>query len=251
MVVAPAVLGARVGVVVAHLDRGVQGDGALLVGPLGGDDVAEGAARALGAGHLLGEVEGADDHVLGRRDQRPAVGRRQHVVGRQHEDPALGLRLGGQGQVHGHLVAVEVGVERGADERVDLDGLALDEHRLEGLDAEAVQRRRPVEQHRVLLDDLLEHVPHLRAAPLDHALGRLDVLGQLGVDEPLHDERLEQLERHELRQAALVQLEGRADDDDRTARVVDALAEQVLAEPALLALEHVGQRLERAVARAR
>ena len=151
--------------------------------------------------------------------------------------------------MHGHLVAVEVGVEGGADQRVDLDGLALDQHGLEGLDAEAVQRGRPVQQHRVLLDGLLEHVPHLRAAPLDHALGRLDVLGQLGVDQLLHDERLEQLERHELGQAALVQLEGGADHDDRTAGVVDALAEQVLAEPALLALEHVGQRLERAVAR--
>ena len=41
-----------------------------------------------------------------------------------------------------------------------------------------------------------------------------------------------------------------ADDDDRTARVVDALAEEVLAEAALLALEHVGQRLERALVRA-
>jgi hypothetical protein len=39
--------------------------------------------------------------------------------------------------------------------------------------------------------------------------------------------------------------------DDRAARVVHALAEQVLAEPALLALEHVAQGLERAVARAR
>ena len=38
------------------------------------------------------------------------------------------------------------------------------------------------------------------------------------------------------------------DDDDRTARVVDALAEQVLTEAALLALEHVGQRLERTLA---
>ena len=58
-----------------------------------------------------------------------------------------------------HLVAVEVGVERVADERVDLDRLALDEDRLEGLDAEAVQRRRAVQQHRVLGDDLLEDVP--------------------------------------------------------------------------------------------
>src|SRR5207342_1634928 len=40
------------------------------------------------------------------------------------------------------------------------------------------------------------------------------------------------------------------DDDDRTARVVNALAEQVLTEPALLALEHVGQRLERTLAAA-
>src|SRR5262249_7149037 len=49
-------------------------------------------------------------------------------------------------------------------------------------------------------------------------------------------------------QAALLQLELRADDDDRTAGVVDALAEQVLTKPALLALEHVGQRLQRPVA---
>jgi hypothetical protein len=151
--------------------------------------------------------------------------------------------------VHGHLVAVEVGVERRADQRVDLDGLALDQLRLEGLDAEAVQRRCAVQQHRVLGDDLLEHVPHDRAGALDHALGALDVLRVVEVDQPLHDERLEQLERHLLGQAALVQLELRADDDDRAAGVVDALAEQVLAEPALLALEHVGQRLERAVAR--
>ena len=46
-------------------------------------------------------------------------------------------------------------------------------------------------------------------------------------------------------------LQRRAGHDDRAPRVVDALAEQVLAEAALLALEHVAQRLQRAVARAR
>ena len=247
---APAALGPRGDRGVGHLDDGVQQDLARIEGALGVLDPAEREALALGARHRLAEVVGADDHVLGRGDQGPAVGRRQDVVGAEHQHPGLGLGLGGQGQVHGHLVAVEVGVEGGADERVDLDGLALDEHRLEGLDAEAVQRRCPVEQHRVLLDDVVEDVPHLGLAPLDHALGRLDVLGQLGVDQPLHDEGLEELERHELGQAALVQLEGGADHDDRTAGVVDALAEQVLAEPALLALEHVRERLQRAVARA-
>src|SRR5262249_7940418 len=47
---------------------------------------------------------------------------------------------------------------------------------------------------------------------------------------------------------ALVELELGADHDHRAARVVDALAEQVLAEAALLALQHVGERLERTVA---
>jgi hypothetical protein len=42
--------------------------------------------------------------------------------------------------VDGHLVAVEVGVERRADQRVQLDRLAFDQDRLEGLDAQAVQR---------------------------------------------------------------------------------------------------------------
>ena len=44
-----------------------------------------------------------------------------------------------------------------------------------------------------------------------------------------------------------MQLQLRPGHDDRPAREVDALAEQVLAEPALLALEHVAQRLQRAL----
>ncbi len=198
---------------------------------------------------LAGQVVQTQDHVLRRHRHRTAVGGLEDVVRRQHQHAGLGLRLGRQRQVHRHLVTVEVGVERGADQRVDLDGLALDQLRLEGLDAQAVQRRCAVEQHRVLADDLFEDVPHHRTRALDHALGRLDVLRVREVDQPLHDERLEQLQRHALGQAALVQLELRADDDDRTAGVVDALAEQVLAEPALLALEQVRQRLQRTVAR--
>ena len=204
-----------------------------------------------------GQEEQTDDHVQGRHGHRTAVGRLEDVVGRQHQDPRLGLGLGRQRQVHRHLVTVEVGVERRADERVDLDRLALDQLGLEGLDAESVQRGRPVEQHGVLGDDLFEDVPH-HGVPgqagrraLDHPLGGLDVLAVRQVDQTLHHERLEQLQRHLLGQTALVQLQLRAGDDDRAAGVVDALAEEVLTEAALLALEHVRQRLQRPVARAR
>src|SRR5579884_1002571 len=133
---------------------------------------------------------------------------------------------------------------------MDLDRLALDEGRLEGLDAEPMQRRRAVQQHRVLLDDLLQDVPDLGVHLVDVPLGGLDVLDDLPLDEPAHDERLEELERHELRQAALVQAQVRAGHDHRAAGVVDALTEQVLAEAPLLPLEHVGERLQRPVARA-
>jgi hypothetical protein len=51
-----------------------------------------------------------------------------------------------------HLVTVEVGIEGGANQRMKLDGLALDEDRLEGLDAQTMQRGRTVQQNRMLAD---------------------------------------------------------------------------------------------------
>ena len=103
----------------------------------------------------------------------------------------------------------------------------------------------------MLADDLVQDIPDFRLFLLDQLLRLLDGRRiSLGVKTRI-DERLEQLERHLLRQAALVQLELRTGDDDRTARIVDALAEQVLAEPALLALQHVGQRLQRTLVGAR
>src|SRR5216684_7132560 len=149
--------------------------------------------------------------------------------------------------MHGHLVAVKVRVERSADERMDANGLTFNEHRLERLNAEAVQRGSAVQQHGMFANDVFENVPNHRLLLLDHLFGLFD-----GGAVPLRfelviNERLEELERHFLRQTALVELELRADDDDGAAGVVHALAEQVLAEAALLALESVGQGFERAI----
>ena len=215
-----------------------------LGGVLGRRCVLTGVAVDLG-----GQEVQTGDHVQTRHGQRLARRRRQDVVRREHQHPRLGLGLGTQRQVHRHLVTVEVGVERLTHQRVQLNRLALHQHRLEGLDAETVQCRCAVQQHRMLGDDLFEHVPHLRTLTLDHALGALDVLGVIEIDQALHHERLEQFQRHQLRQTALMQLELRTDHDHRAPGVVHALAEQVLTEPALLALEQIAQRLQRAVAR--
>ena len=210
-------------------------------------DVREDAAFAPGVDLGLGEVVDAEDEVLRGHSDGLAAGGREDVVRGEHEYAGFDLSLRRERDVHGHLVAVEVGVEGGADERVDLDGLAFDEHRLKRLDAEAVEGRGAVEQDGVILDDLFEDVPDDGLLHLDHLLGLLDGGAVAGLLEAVIDEGLEELERHLLGQAALVQLELGADDDDRAAGVVDALAEEVLTEAALLALEGVGERLERTV----
>ena len=194
----------------------------------------------------VGQVVCAEDHILRRHGDGVAVLRAEEVVCREHEDARLGLRLRGQRNVDSHLVAVKVGVERGAAQGVQLERTALDEHGLERLDAQTVERRRAVEHDRVVLDDDLERVPDLGALLVDHFLGGLDVVGNTVLDELFHDERAEELDGHFLRHAALIELQIRADDDNASAGVVDTLAEQVLTEAALLALEHIRQGLERA-----
>ena len=234
----------------AHRDLGLQLDHVLVVGDAHFLRAAELLAFALGAGPSTGHGVQTQHDVLRRADDRPAVRRRQDVVGGHHQAARLDLRLDRQWDMHRHLVAVEVGVVGHADERMQLYGLALDQDGLERLNAEPVQRRRAVQQHRVLADHLVEDVPHLRPALLDHLLGALDRGRVAALFQLVVDEGLEQLQGHVLRQAALMQTQFRTDDDDRPARIIDPLAEQILAKPPALALQHVGQRLERTLARA-
>src|SRR3954464_5507931 len=100
----------------------------------------------------------------------------------------------------------------------------------------------------MIADDLFEDLVHLGRLLLYDLLGALHRLRDSLLDELMNDERLEQLQRHRLGQSALVKLQLGTDDDDGAAGVVDALSEQVLTEATLLALQHVGQRLERTLA---
>ena len=62
----------------------------------------------------VGQVVRAEDHILRRHGDGMTVLRAEEVVGREHENTRLSLRFRGQRDVDGHLVAVEVGIERGA-----------------------------------------------------------------------------------------------------------------------------------------
>ena len=149
-------------------DSGLKIDRAGVVGELDffqrGEDLApasrHGPGREVGFEvALAGHVVAAENDVLRRRNDRLAVRRREQVAHREHPRPRLVLRRLRQRHVDRHLVAVEVGVERRADQRVNLDRRAFDQADLERLDAEPVQRRRAVEEHDVVLDDLFQHFP--------------------------------------------------------------------------------------------
>src|SRR5262249_40935186 len=150
----------------------------------------EGPSFTASAGTRFGEVVAAQNHVLRWNGDRAAVRRRQNVIRRQHERGRFDLRFGRQRNVDRHLVAVEVGVERRADQRVNLDGLAFDEDRLEGLDTEAVERGSAVQQNGVVLDDFFEDVPYHRVLLLDEFFGLFDGGAVAALFEAVIDERL-------------------------------------------------------------
>ena len=222
-----------------------------VVGHQGLFHAAVAVAFPFGARLFDGHVVSAQDHVLSRDGDRLAVFRGQDVVDRQHDHAGFRLGFHGQWQMDGHLVAVEVGIVRRADQRMQRNGAALGQDWFKRLDAQAMQRRGAVQENRMFLDDLFQHVPDFRRRPFDHALGRSDVTGRIVVLETFHDKGFEQLQGHFLRQAALVHLHFRTDDDNGTAGIVDTFAQQVLAEAALFAFQHIRQGLEGTVAGAR
>ena len=204
----------------------------------------------LRLGQVQRDVVAAHHDILRGTHDRLAVGGAEDVVGGHHQRVCFDLGLDRQRQMDGHLVTVEVRVEALANQRMQVDRVAFDQHRLERLDSHAVQRRGTIQQYRVVLDHRLEDVPDFLVLALQHLLGALDRVRVPQFFELADDERLVQFQRDLLGQAALVQPKRRADHDHAARRIIHAFAQQVLTKPALLALDHVRQRLQRPVAAA-
>src|SRR5258708_12521442 len=96
---------------------------------------------------------------------------------------------------------------------------------------------------------LFQDIPDFRCLALNHLLGAPDRMNITQLFQPPNDERFKQNQRHLFRQAALIQFEFWADDDNRTPGAIDPLTEKVFSEPATLAFTHVPQPLDRTVSR--
>ena len=80
--------------------------------------------------------------------------------------------------MHGHLVAVKVGVEGRTHQRMQLYRPALHQHGLKGLYSQAVQGRRAVEQHGMLDYNFLQYVPDFSASALNQPFSAFDIMRQ-------------------------------------------------------------------------
>ncbi len=185
------------------------------------------------------EIIRTQNHILSRNRDRVAILRPEQVIGGKHQDAGLRLGLRRERNVDCHLVAVKVGVIRRANQRMQPEGAPFNKDRFKSLYAQPVQRRRPVKQNRVFFNDNIQSVPNLGALLIDHLFSGFNVVCQAFLNQLVHDKWAEQLNCHFFRHAALVYFQIRAHDNNGTPGIVHALAQQVLAETPLLALEHI------------
>ena len=113
-----------------------------------------------------------------------------------------------------HLVSVEVRIERGTSERVELDGLSFDHSRLESLNTESVKSRCTVKENRMTFHHVLEDIPDDWFLSIYNFLCRLDCLYNTPLDQLPDNERFVKLCSHKFRKAALMHLKFRTYDDD-------------------------------------
>ena len=73
--------------------------------------------------------------------------------------------------MYSHLVTVEVGVESGTSQRVQLNGLTLNHLGLECLDTQTVQCRSTVQQNGVTLHYIFQNIPYYRILAVYNLLG--------------------------------------------------------------------------------
>ena len=148
-----------------------------------------------------------------------------------------------------HLVTVEVGVERGTNQRMQFDRFTLYQDRLERLDTQTMQSRGTVQHNRMLFDNIFQNIPHCRLQFFYHLLGIFDIMSGSVGNQLFHYKRFEQLDRHLFRQTTLIDLQLRSDNDNGTSGIVNTFTQKVLTETSGLTFQHIGKRFQRTVAR--
>ena len=148
-----------------------------------------------------------------------------------------------------HLVTIEVRIKRGTNKGMKLNSLTFYKDRLKCLDTKTVQCRRTVQHNRMFFDNVLENVPYLRLELLHHFLCIFNVVRGTVCNKLFHNKRLEQLDSHLFRKTALINLQLRSYDDNRTSGVVNSFTQKVLTETSGFTFQHIGKGFQSSVSR--
>src|SRR4030042_3039907 len=103
----------------------------------------------------------------------------------------------------------------------------------------------------MVMNNFFENCPNVLLSSFEHSFCALYGIGQPSFFQFPYNKGLEEFESNFFRQAALVQLEVRTDNNNGTCRIVNALAAQILSKSALLAFYHICKTLERSVVAAK
>jgi len=133
----------------------------------------------------------------------------------------------------GHLVAVEIRIKGSAYKRMQPDGFSFHKDGKECLYSQTMQRWRTVKEHRMVFDNLFQNVPHFRAFFFHKFFCAFHGLDKIFFFKFLDDEGLKKLQRHSFGKTALMNFQLGPHDDNASSRIVNALAEEVLAKTAL------------------
>ena len=227
-----------------HGTFGTQFHLACLVSTLYFLHVSEQCAFAFTVDFVTRHVVQAQNDVLRRYDDRLTIGWRQHVVWSQHQGTGFFLCFQRQWNVYGHLVTVEVGIERRTNEWMQLNGFAFNQNRFKRLNTQTVQSRCTVQHDWMFANHVFQDVPNFWHFLFYQFFGLFDGVGQFQFFQFVENEWFEQFQCHFFRQTTLVQTQVRTYGNHWAAWIVHTFTQQVLTEATALTFNHVCQRFQ-------
>src|SRR5215472_13778949 len=140
---------------------------------------------------ILSNIIATQGYVLTWRGDRFTARGRENIVWREHQHARFQLRFNRERHVHCHLVAVKVGVVRGANEGVNANGFTLDQLRFKRLNRQTMQSWSTIQEHRMTPGYFVKNIPYFGRLALNHLFCAAHCVDVAEIFQSTNNERLE------------------------------------------------------------
>ena len=108
------------GTIDPNLDLGMESNAIVFVSKQNLFWIGEYLSFSVAVRFYLGKIVTSQSNILGLiNNDRFAISRQKDILRGKHQHPGLNLGLNRQGNMHCHLVAIEIGIESGTDQRMN------------------------------------------------------------------------------------------------------------------------------------